>query len=77
MTVLHLLRDAADPRALPVIRAQAAQGVPVRLLLLAGGPSPGVGEVYAVDDAPAPGAKPVTWTEALALVFDADTVVTW
>jgi hypothetical protein len=78
VSVLHVLRDAADPRALPVIRAQAAQGTPIRLLLLGGGSAPEVGgEVYAVADAPAEGAKAVSWEEALEMIFGADTVVTW
>lgn len=78
MSVLHLLRDPADPRALPVIRAQAAQGTEVRLLMLAGGPAPEVGgEVYAVAEAPVAGAEAVDWEGALALIFAADSVVTW
>lgn|GEM_PF-1881581 len=78
MSVLHVLRDGADPHAGPVIRAQAAQGVPLTLLVLGGAGSPGVdAPCYAVAPAAPQGAETVDWPRALELIFAADTVVTW
>jgi hypothetical protein len=79
VSLLHVVRDPADPRCMPVIRAQAAAGVALGVLYLdAPAAAPEVdAPVYVVGEKAPAGTEAVDWDRAVALMFDADTVVTW
>ena len=70
MSVLHILRKGADAEAETVIRAQAEQGVRMKLAVLPGADAPDVATAYAVDG-------DAGWNALLELIFEADTTITW
>lgn len=77
MTVLHILRDAADPEAGAVIREQIGQGVDLAVVALSGGAPELDCPRYVLGGEGPPGSGAVSWNGLLGMIFEARTVVTW